>query len=258
MNFKFPTKSHEQAFEATVNFFKKKRSVLAITLVGSVLRGKGSYNADVDVDVFVRDQKTVDELSREFDTVGPAIIKSLNKNGDTGRFFGIGLHVRTLTPKPQPRSWTSGPDDFEIELGHSFVYCQPVFKRGKAYDTARKKFLSYYGEPLRKKRLREVEKFCLNNIAHIEPYVKRGLYFQAFKRLHDAAKEFLQALFISKKVYPLDYDKWVKYELVEILKLPALYRQFISLYQLKKLESNELVTKGRQLHSLFKKYVKNN
>ncbi|MBI2639832.1 MAG: hypothetical protein HYW90_02980 [Candidatus Sungbacteria bacterium] len=257
MDFVFPSKSHEKAFWATVDFFKKKKVVLAITLVGSILRGKGSHDADVDVDVFVKDQTTIDELSKEFDIVGPSIIKSLKKNEDTGRFFDIGLHIRTLNPKPKQRFWTSGPDDFEIELGHSFVYCHPVFKRGNSYDRAKEKFFPYYNESLRKKRLKEVKMYCVNNIEHIEPYVKRGLYFQAFKRFHDAAKEFLQALFISKKVYPLDYDKWVKYELIEILKMPKLYKEFAPLYELKKLESDELIYKGRKLHSLLKKYVKN-
>src|SRR3989338_11233269 len=38
MNFTFPTQSHQEAFEATVEHFKKKEGVLAITLVGSILR----------------------------------------------------------------------------------------------------------------------------------------------------------------------------------------------------------------------------
>ena len=257
MNFTFPTQSHQEAFEATVEHFKKKEGVLAITLVGSILRSQGSFDADVDVDVFVEDSKAIDTLSSEFDVVGPSILKGLKDKSDTGCFFDIGLHIRTLNPQPHKRSWTDGPGEFEIELGHSFVYCEPVFKRGAAYDSAKKKFLPYYNETLRNERLKEAGTFCLNNIEHIEPYVKRGLYFQAFERLHDACKEFLQALFISKRVYPLDYDKWVKYELVEILKMPGLYKEFVLLYELQKLESNELIEKGRHLYELYRKYVKN-
>lgn len=257
MSFKFPTQSHQKAFEATVEHFKKKEEVLAITLVGSILRGQGSFDADVDVDVFVENPKYIDTLSSEFDVVGPSILKSLKESKDTGRFFDIGLHIRTLNPQPKTRSWTDGPDEFEIELGHSFVYCKPVFKQGIAYDSVKEKFLPYYNETLRNKRLKEVEKFFLNNIEHIELYVRRGLYFQAFKRLHDACKEFLQALFISKRVYPLDYDKWIEYELVEILKIPKLYREFVSLYELQKLESDELINKGKRLQDLYKKYIRN-
>ena len=257
MNFKFPTQSHQEAFEATVEYFKKKEEALAITLVGSVLRGQGSFDADIDVDVFVENPKAIDILSSEFDVVGPSILEGLKDKPDTGRFFDIGLHIRTLNPQLKQRSWTDGPGEFEIELGHSFVYCEPVFKRGTAYDLAKKKFVPYYNATLRNERLKETEKFCLNNIEHIELYVKRGLYFQAFKRLHDACQEFLQALFISKRTYPLDYDKWVEYELIEILKMPELYREFVPLYELQKLESDELVSKGKHLHNLFKKYVKN-
>ncbi len=252
----FPTASHEKAFWSSVDFFSKKKEVLAITLVGSVLRGQGSYDADVDIDVFVKDQKVGDKLSREFDRVGRKIIRSV-RNKHTGKFFDIGLHMRLLEPKPRPRSWTSGPDDFELEIAHSFIYCEPVFVRGAAYDKARKKFTPYYNERLRKKRLVETKKFCLNNIDHIRPYASRKLYFQAHKRFYDATREFLQALFISKKVYPLDYDKWVEYEVKEILQLPKLYKEFVSLYQVKKLESNELVRKGEKLRKLVKKYIDN-
>ncbi len=220
------------------------------------MRGQGSFDADVDVDVFVEDTKFIDTLSSEFDIVGPSILESLKDSNDTGRFFDIGLHIRTLNPQPKKRSWTDGPDEFEIELGHSFVYCEPVFKRGTAYDSAKEKILPYYDETLRSERLKEAGNFCLNNIEHIKPYVRRGLYFQEFKRLHDACEEFLQALFISKRVYPLDYDKWVEYELVEILKMPELYRRFVLLYELQKLESDELIDKGKRLRELFKKYVK--
>ena len=252
----FPTESHRRAFELTVAHFKNKKEVLALTLVGSVLRGQGSSDADVDVDIFVRDQKAIDKLSHEFDTVGPAIVSKLRRRREVGKFFGIGLHARFLSPQPKPRGWTSGPDDFEIEIGHSFVNCKLIFQRGNMWTNARKKFVPYYGEALRRRRLKEVLSYCINNIEHIEPYVRRGLYFQAFKRFHDANREFLQALFISKKIYPLDYDKWIKYQLVKTLKMSKLYNEFVSLYELKKLESNELAKKAKKLRRLINIHVK--
>ncbi|MFY9462478.1 MAG: nucleotidyltransferase domain-containing protein [Candidatus Sungiibacteriota bacterium] len=252
----FPTKSHQKALEATAEHFKKKKEVLAITLVGSVLRGHGSADADVDVDVFVKDQATIDRLSREFDKVSQSILAPLRKNKEVGRYFDIGVHMRFLNPQPKPRFWTSGPDEFEIEIAHSFVHCKLIFERNKAWTKARKRFVPYYNENLRKRRLKEVKMYCLNNIGHIEPYVKRGLYFQAYKRFYDATREFLQALFISKKKYPLDYDKWIRYELEKILKMPKLYREFVSLYELNKLESNELIKKGRRLEKLLQIYLK--
>jgi tetratricopeptide (TPR) repeat protein len=253
---KFPTSAHELAFNEAVDFFKKKKSVLAITLEGSIFRGQGSHDADVDIDVFVKDSKAINALGKEFDTVGPAIVSGLRKQGVTGRFFDIGLHLRLLEQEPGKRSWTTGPDEYEIELGHSFVYCKLIFERNGAWTKARKRYVPYYNENLRKKRFKEVLKYCLNNIDHIEPYVKRGLYLQALKRFHNAIEEFLQVLFISRKTYPIDYDKWVEYELTEILKLPQLYRQIVSLYEIKNLESSELIGKGELLRKICEEFAK--
>jgi hypothetical protein len=115
--------------------------------------------------------------------------------------------------------------------------------------------LPYYDEALRQERLAATLKFCHNNLAHIEPFVKRGLYFQAFRRLYDATREFLQALFIAKRLYPIAYDKWVKKQILEILELPDLYPAFVALYEVHHLESDELTHKGQQLSALIAHYI---
>jgi predicted nucleotidyltransferase len=250
----FPTAAHEAAFWKTVEVLKKKPEVLAVGLGGSIARNQGSFDADVDVDVFPRDRKSADVLWKEMEKILPRIERSF-QNKNTGKFFGVGIQVRSLNPTPAPRSWTSGPDEFEIEIGMSFVYLIPVFQRGRAYDDAQKKFLPYYGETLRRKRLAEVKKYCISNTDHIKPYVKRRLYFQAFKRLCDASRELLQAVFIAKRTYPIAYDKWVKYQLEEILKLPKLYRELVPLYEIRHLESNELVGKGEKVRKLLRAYA---
>lgn len=254
---KFPTQSHKIALEETVNFFKKKKEVSAITLVGSVLRNQGSYNADIDVDIFVPDKDIEHKLTNEFLPFKDKVVERLRKRGDTGKFFDIGFHVLTLPDDlaVPTRSWISGPDYYEIIIAHFFVYCRLMFEQNKLYAKTRKKYIPYYSEKLRKKRLEETLKFCLNNIQHVEPYARRGLHIQALKRIRHATEEFIQALFISKKVYPLDYDKWVKYELEKILKLPDLYRELISIYELKKMNNENLIIAGRKLEKLIHKYI---
>lgn len=257
---KFPTNSHEQAFEKTVNFFKKKKEVSAITLVGSVLRGHGSYDADIDIDIFVSHKKIEKKLTDEFTPHKHKIVEQLRQRGDTGKFFDIGFHVLTLPDdlKVTPRTWTSGPDMFEVNIAHYFVYCDVVFEQNKLYADTRKKYVPYHDELLRQQRLDDTVKYCLNNIDHIEPYVKRGLYIHALKRMRHATEEFIQALFISRRIYPIDYDKWVKYELEKILKMPQLYHKLIPLYGLCDLESNELITKGRKLKKLLEFHIQKN
>lgn len=252
----FPTTAHRDIFWAAVDRLKRLHEIVVINISGSVARGQGSFDADVDLDVFAQNDRFTPRLASVIKRIEQELNAQYRKRSGVGRFFELGIHERLLRPKPQPRHWTSGPDDFEIVVGHSFVNCNNVFSRGGAYERARHRFVPYYAESLRKKRLREVTKFCLNNIAHIEPFVRRKLYFQAYRRFYDASREFLQALFISRRVYPLDYDKWVKYELTELLGLPAVARELSRLYTLKKLESRELVAKGRRLKQMLRKYVR--
>ena len=257
MDIKFPTQAHKEAFEKTVDFFKRKKGVSAITLVGSVFRGHGSYDADIDIDIFVPSKNIEHKLTKEFSYLKDKMVSKLKERKDVGKFFDVGFHVLTLpddlnTPS---RTWISGPDMFEINTAHYFVYCDVIFERNKLYENKRKKYVPYYKESLRKQRLADTIKYCLNNIAHIEPYVTRGLYIHALKRMRHATEEFIQALFISKRIYPIDYDKWVKYELEEILKLPRLYCELVPLYEIQNLESNELIGKGKKLEKLLYKYI---
>lgn len=97
--------------------------------------------------------------------------------------------------------------------------------------------------------------FCTNNLRHIPPYVARGLYFQAFDRLYNAFQEFLQALFIKRRVYPIAYNKWIHEQLIDILGLPDLYEQVIHLFEIKPFAGNDLVLKGQKLEELLHEYV---
>jgi hypothetical protein len=47
----------------------------------------------------------------------------------------------------------------------------------------------------------------------------------------------------------------VKKQLVEILALPELYVRFVALYELHKLESEELTTKGEALRGYVAEYI---
>lgn len=253
----FPTKTHQEGFEKAVEFLKKKREVLAISLGGSVARGQGAYDSDLDVNFYVQNWGKVDGVKKEYEKFYSRHLRPLLKRKDVGGFFDITINERHLNPGPQPRHWTSGPDEFEVEVGNSFAYVILIDERNNTFSKAVKKFIPYYSESLRKKRLKEAVKYGLNNIAHLEPFARRKLYDQIYKRLYDARKEFLQALFISKRKYPLDYDKWVKYELEEILGMPEVYKKLVPLYELKKFESNEMVRKGENLKELFHTYIKN-
>ena len=97
--------------------------------------------------------------------------------------------------------------------------------------------------------------YCLNNLHHIPLYVERGLYFQSFDRLYNAYREFLQALFIARRTYPIAYNKWIREEVEEILGLPELYAELSHLFEIKKFESSELMEKGQQVECLLEEYA---
>lgn len=177
-------------------------------------------------------------------------------NKGVGKYFGVDLgFAKAVVDVPQ-RHWTSGPDSYELDIGNTYVYSALVFERDQYFTEASKRYLPYYDESLRQERLAEVLKFCINNLDHIPLYNARELYFQSFSRMYDASREFLQALFISRKVYPIAYDKWIKKQLVEILDLPDVYKQLVSVYEVSDLEGDDLITNSEKLRKLVEEYVR--
>jgi len=172
-----------------------------------------------------------------------------------GPFAHVDLDIIDGRFDPGYHGWTSGPDAFELEIGNILAYSCALWQRGEYYEALRRQWLPYYGEALLIERLAMVTGFCRNNLEHVPIYVERGLYFQAFDRLYKAFGEFLQALFIARRVYPIAYDKWIHEQIVEILKLPELYPQLPALFEIGKFESRDVADRGRALERLLENYV---
>ena len=113
------------------------------------------------------------------------------------------------------------------------------------------RWLPYYSDETRRERLTGVVRYCRNNLDHIALYVERGLYFQSFNRFYDAFREFLQALFIANRTYPIAYDKWIREQVEGILRRPELYRRLPDLLEIGDLESSALTQKAEQLSELL-------
>ena len=90
---------------------------------------------------------------------------------------------------------------------------------------------------------------------HSAVYRARGLYFQSFDRLYNAYQEFLQALFIARRTYPIAYNKWIREQIEEILGLPELYAQLSHLFEIKRFESAELAEKALEVERLLEEYA---
>jgi hypothetical protein len=224
-----------------------------VLLTCSCARGKATRDSCLDITVLLApglpgpEREALAEAWKQADSSQPVFAEQRQ----AGRFSQVDLdfHSGQLDPRQHPHGWTSGADAFELEVGNLLAYSVPLWERDRAYQELRARWLPYYGEALRQERLAMVLQYCRNNLAHIPLYVARGLYFQAFKRLYLAFEEYLQALFIARRTYPIAYDKWIHEQIVEILELPALYPQLVRLLEIKRLESEELIQKARMIES---------
>ncbi len=254
---RYPTAEHEAAAKSIVEYFATVPAVDAVILMGSCARGKADVGSCVDILVLVQpDVLTVqgEELRGRWDRFY-AEEEVFNRLHGHGRFSHVDLDFVDGCFEPQPREWTSGPDEFELEIGNTLAYAVPLWMGTDYFERLRAQWLPYYGEELRSERLAMVRRYCLNNLEHVPLYVDRGLCFQAFNRLYDAFREFLQALFIARRTYPIAYDKWIREQVEEILGLPELYRQLAGLLAVKEFQSREITQKAEKLASLLDEYL---
>jgi hypothetical protein len=168
-----------------------------------------------------------------------------------GAYANLELDFSNGLFSPGYHGWTSGADDFELGIGNLLVYSVPLHQNDAYYDQLKAQWLPYYGDDLRRERMQMVRHYCLNNIDHVRVYVPRGLYFQSLQRLWHAFGEFLQLLFLSRRVYPIAYDKWVSEQVVDILGMPELYPQLTALFEIQHFESDELWLKAECLKQLL-------
>lgn len=249
MNAAYPTAEHQRAAEAVVDFYRSQPGVEAVLLVNSCARGRATPESCLDMAVLVPASVSDAEMEA-MDREGRVLFadriefKRLKQHGQ----FAV-LHFDHFNGRFVPSVWDdgNGPDGFELSPGNRLVYGVPLWEEGEHLARLKSDWLPYYDEDLRRQRLAMVKNACLADLEHIAWYVDRGLYFAAFDRLYRAFQEFLQALFIAHRVYPLAYNKWIREQVEGILERPDLYRQLPPLLQIGRLESRELIEKAGAL-----------
>jgi predicted nucleotidyltransferase len=251
----YPTKEHEEAAKKFVELFSKDKKVKAILLTCSCARGKAHKSSCVDFAIVVKDLKDKKDIKKKFEEFTKNS-KEYKKLKELDKFTHIDLDVIDGTFRPSDRGICSQSSEFELELGNYIAYSIILFERDKYFSKLTKRYLPYYNESLRLRRLNRTIRYCLNHLDHIEQFVKRKLHFQAYERLLDSVQGFMQALFIKNKVYPIAYDKWVKDQYYEILKRPDLYKKIVDIISIKKFESNEINIKSKKLMRLIEKELK--
>jgi predicted nucleotidyltransferase len=256
-NSTYPTDLHRVAAETIVEVYCRHPAVIAVLLVNSCARGQGTPASDLDLAVLTVphitavQQSTLESSWREL-YAGSDALRRLRASGPFA-----GVHLDFFNGSYRPNTWDDGggPDGFELAIGNQMVYSLVLWQHGTAVDQLRAKWLPFYPEALRRQRFAMVRDACFYDLDHIPFYIGRGLYFQAFDRLYKALQEFLQALFIARRIYPVAYNKWIREQIAGWLELPGLYRELTSLLQIGRLESDELIGKGDHLRKLMQQWA---
>jgi predicted nucleotidyltransferase len=253
----YPTTEHKAAADVIVDFFVSNYKIDAVLLVNSCARGKATRDSCLDIIMLAQPDQPRSQLSalqagwEELERSNE-VIKALYK---VGRYSVVHPDFINGVFIPQQRDESSGPDDFEVEVGNFLAYSVPLWQGSDYLAQLKHQWLPYYNEHLRQQRLEMVRWHCLNNLHHIPLYVERDLYFQSFDRLYNAYREFLQALFIARRTYPIAYNKWIREQVEEILGMPELYAQLSHLFEIRQFESSELVDKAKEVEQLLEKYA---
>ncbi len=254
---KFPTHLHEQAAEAAYQFFQARPGIDTILVVNSCARGQGIPESDLDMAVLVRPDMTSDEVVR----LETAWQQERSSNQTLRRFSASGahahVHLDVVRGAYMPETWDDGggPDGFELGIGNQLAYGAPLHGTGTYYRQLQEKWLPYYGDTLRHQRLEMARSACVYDLDHVPFFVRRKLYFQAFDRLYKSFQEFLQALFISRRMYPLAYNKWIRMQVEDWLALPDLYSALPGVISVSNIEDSELMDKANTLRELLEKWV---
>jgi predicted nucleotidyltransferase len=253
----YPTPQHEAAAEAIVGHFRARPAVASVLLVNSCARGRATADSCLDLAV-VLEPKTPASERAELEASWEAYqhqSAAVRRLHGAGRFSVVHLDIVDGVFVAEERDEAAGPDGFELGIGNLLVYSHTLLERGDYLAQLRHRWLPYYDEALRLRRLDMVRGYCINNLQHIPGFVARQLYFQAFDRLYNAYCEFLQALFIARRTYPVAYNKWIREQVEEILGLPELYALLPHLFEIGRFESDELIEKARTVEGLLETYA---
>jgi predicted nucleotidyltransferase len=254
---KFPTVLHREVAELAGDFFSVHAHVDTILVVNSCARGRAVAGSDLDMAVLLtpaapsQEVQSLTTLWQEFMTAQPLI----HRFRSTGRFTQV--HLDVFDGRMIPTIWDDGggPDSFEVEIGNRLVYAAPFGEVGTYFRELQSEWLPYYGDELRRSRLAMVREACARDLETIRFYLSRHLYFQAFHRLYKAFQEFLQALFMARRTYPLAYNKWIREQVVDWLGLAELYEELPPILSVQNIESPELGEKADALLTLLERWT---
>jgi predicted nucleotidyltransferase len=257
----FPTDLHKKTAEIVYGFFAKLSNIDTVLVVNSCARGQAVPESDLDFAILVKEETStveITDIEQEWLKFSMQDLTILNYK-KSSPFAHLHLDLIKGIYTPQTIEIGEPWDYFEIEIGNHICYSAPMGNQGDYFNRLQNKWLPYYDENLRLQRFNATINACHYDLGHIQIFVKRELYFQAFDILCKAFQEFLQALFIAKRTYPIAYNKWIKYQVIELINEPDLYPLLSPILSISTIESSEIIEKVKSLRNLLNslKYTNN-
>jgi hypothetical protein len=248
----FPSEVHARAAESARAFLSSLDEVDAVSLVGSSARRSDAN--DLDLSVLVASQEAVGVVEERVAQFVPGR-PEFEALASLGPFVELDCHALTGEFAAGQRGWTTGPDAFELDLGNELAYSVVLWERGDRMSRLRERWLPFYDDELRSARLATARMYAINDLEHVPLMVARAEPFHAFHRLYLAFQGFLQALFISRRTYPIAYDKWIREQVEGLLGLPELYAELPSIVGVRELELAGLTRSTRRLRELLDEWA---
>jgi len=253
----FPTKLHQETAELVRDYFMAVSGVDTVLVVNSCARGQAVPESDLDFAILTspgvnpKEAKTIEDRWQKYARTQATFLKYKQSN----QFAHLHLDIIDGNYKPGNLDKGEPIDYFEVEIGNQICYSAPFDNVGPYFTELQNKWLPYYREDLRVRRLHMSRNVCEYDLDHIPFFMKRGLFFQAFDILCKAFQEYLQTLFIANKTYPIAYNKWIREQIVVWLNKLDLYPKLPAILSVSDIQSDEIIEKARLLRQLLNSLI---
>jgi predicted nucleotidyltransferase len=249
----FPTSLHQDSAELIRDYFLRIPNVDTVLVVNSCARGQAVPESDLDFAILVKPDTSAAEIENLMSVLQSYANtqSTLLKYKQSNQFAHLHLDIIDGSYTPAILEVGVAADFFEIEIGNHICYSAAMGTAGNYFRSLQNRWLPYYNEELRLRRLTMARIACEYDLDHIPFFIQRRLYFHAFDILCKAFQKYLQTLFIANRVYPMAYNKWIKEQVVEWLRRPDLYSRLLPILSISNIESNEINGKAEMLRELL-------
>jgi len=253
----FPTELHSAAANVVHEYFSRIPLVDTVLVVNSCARGQAVADSDLDFAILAKLGTTasqIESLQGNWDrfSLQDQIVKEYK---GSSKFAHLHLDVISGEYTPTVLEVGVASDYFEIEIGNQVCYSAPMGEVGEHFQILQERWLPFYDEELRLRRFSMMKDGCQYDLDHIPRFVARKLSFQAFDILCKAFQEYLQVLFIGAGVYPIAYNKWIRYQIESLLGEAELYSRLPPIISVSDIESNEINKKSELLQELLDQVI---